>query len=87
MVSPKHIYKYCALFTYKTVEVEYEILMQILYFTTGIIYVLNTDTVQVQNCHIDKAVAKVTLIRYNDTALFYAYLKFLNGISISICKL
>ena len=49
----------------------------------------NTDTVQVQNRHIDKAEAKVTLIRYVDTALFYVYLKFLNGISISIklCKL
>ena len=37
--------------------------------------------------HVDKAVAKVTLIRYVDTVLFYVYLEFLNGISISICKL
>ena len=40
---------------------------------------------QVRNSHVDKAVAKVALIRYVDTALFYIYLEFLNGISIRIC--
>ena len=40
-----------------------------------------------KTCHVDKAVAKVTLICYVDIAFFYVYLEFLNGISISICKL
>ena len=31
---------------------------------------------QVRNCHVDKAVAKMTSIRYVDTALFYVYLDF-----------
>ena len=41
---------------------------------------------QIRNRQVDKAVAKVTLIRYVDTALFYVYLEFLIGVSISICK-
>ena len=42
---------------------------------------------QVRNFLVDKVVAKVTLIHYVDMALFYVYLEFLNGISISKRKL
>ena len=42
--------------------------------------------VQIRNRQVDKAVAKMRLIRYVDTALFYVYLEFLIGVSISICK-
>ena len=42
---------------------------------------------QVQNYHVDKAVAKVTLVRYVDTALFYVYSGSLNRISISFVSI
>ena len=45
VLSTKHVHKYCALFTHKTVERENRILMKILCLMIGHIYVLNTDTV------------------------------------------
>ena len=44
------------------------------------------DTVQVQNSHVDKVVANVTLRRFVDTALFNVFLEFSKRISIIICK-
>ena len=41
---------------------------------------------QVQNKHVDRVVANVTLKRYVDTALFNVFLEFSKRISISICK-
>ena len=41
---------------------------------------------QVQNYHVDRVVANVTLKRYVDTALFNVFLEFSKRISISICK-
>ena len=41
---------------------------------------------QVQNKHVDKVVANVTLRGYVETALFYVFLEFSKIISISICK-
>ena len=42
---------------------------------------------QVQNKHVDRVVANVTLKRYIDTSLFNVFLEFSKRIiSISICK-
>ena len=41
---------------------------------------------QVQNWHVDRVLANVTLRRYVDTALFDVFLEFSKRVSISICK-